>query len=341
MEAVNQKADTTISNKAKSMLKPKLKQFALGLLITTSIMSAGTGVYAADLVDSCGKAKASTDTVVSNTTINIIDNSKGDVPVGIASKLGCDTSAEETYHLIFGKELASYGIVLKCDKKDTELRDYENNVGTIGTVKLTNTEVIDISNSVLSSDSKQVASNENINKTSTSLMDVVGSSLTEAEKQTNKKNQKSKARAVITTNVDQTEALLSIDCADENYKGAIVQLTPEDRDILERLVMGEAGGEGYEGAALVAQAIRDTMVYRGFGSVAEVRSALKYSGSLKREPNQSVLNAVSYVFDEGGVVVKHPIFYFYAPGMVKSSFHESQKFIIEHGGHRFFSPWSY
>ena len=153
-----------------------------------------------------------------------------------------------------------------------------------------------------------------------------------------KKNAK-RARAVINTNVDQTEALMEIRCADENYRGAIVQLTPEDREILERLVMGEAGGEGYEGAALVAQAIRDTMVYKGFGSVEEVRKACGYSGSLKREPNENVKNAVRYVFDEGGVVVKHHIFYFYAHKSITSKFHESQKFIIEHGGHRFFSTW--
>ena len=90
---------------------------------------------------------------------------------------------------------------------------------------------------------------------------------------------------------------------------------------------------------MVAQAIRDAIVYKGFNSVAEVRSALSYSGRTDKEPNQDVLNAVSYIFDQGGCAVKHPIYYFYAHHRITSDWHESQKFIAEVGNHRFFSTW--
>lgn len=143
----------------------------------------------------------------------------------------------------------------------------------------------------------------------------------------------------IENKVDQSSALLKIEEPDDNYNGAIVQLTEEDRNLLERLVTGEAGGEGKEGAALVAQAIRDTMVYKGYNSIEDIRQKLKYSGSINKEPNQDVKDAVAFIFDEGGMAVKHKIFYFYAPKLVESEFHEQQKFIIEHGGHRFFSEW--
>ena len=126
---------------------------------------------------------------------------------------------------------------------------------------------------------------------------------------------------------------------DENYISKPLKVTGKDRDILERLVMGEAGGEGFEGAVLVAQTIRDTMIYKGYNSVESVRKALKYSGSLKRAPNDDVLRAVEYVFDQGGMGVQHKLIYFYAPKMVSSSFHESQKFIVQYGGHKFFSSW--
>ena len=319
------------------MENPISKQFAICLLVAASVLTIGSNsVSAAELSTSYGKTKCTEDKVVENTKINIIDK-EGDVPTEVANKLGCDVTEENTYHLIFGEELASYGIILKSDKSKDELKNYEDNVAAIKVVKLTNTDTIDISNSVLSSDNKQVASEEKTGNQSRLLVDMVEDTLNEVEKDNQKRSKK--AKAVITTNVDQTDALLSISCADENYRGAIVELTPEDRDILERLVMGEAGGEGYEGAALVAQAIRDTMVYKGFGSVEEVRKACGYSGSLKREPNQDTLNAVRYVFDEGGIVVKHHIFYFYAHKSITSKFHESQKFIIEHGGHRFFSTW--
>ncbi len=144
------------------------------------------------------------------------------------------------------------------------------------------------------------------------------------------------AAAVIVSDVDQSDALLEIEEPDENYNGVIIELDAKDRDLLEHLVMGEAGSEGYEGACLVAQAIRDAIVYKGFKSVAEVRKGMKYSGSIKKEPNEDVLNACKFIFDEGGCVVKHRILYFYAPKYCSGKWHNTQHFIIEYGGHRFF-----
>lgn len=137
-----------------------------------------------------------------------------------------------------------------------------------------------------------------------------------------------------------SDALLAGNAYDENYKHPVVSLSANDRYILEHLVMGEAGGQGFEGCALVAQCIRDAMVYRGYDTVEDVRKGLKYSGSLKREPNQDVLDAVSYIFDNGGIAVHHKIIYFYSPSMVSSKFHESQQLIVEYGGHRYFSTWN-
>lgn len=150
------------------------------------------------------------------------------------------------------------------------------------------------------------------------------------------KDRKNRAEKV---KVNQGKALLSIDNADPNYKGGIVKLTPEDRDLCERLVMGEAGGQGFIGTALVAQALRDSILYRGYGSVAEVRRSCGYTGRIDRKPNDDVLDAVAFIFDDGGYAVKHTVYFFYAPGICTSSWHESQQFIVEYKGHRFFSTW--
>lgn len=123
---------------------------------------------------------------------------------------------------------------------------------------------------------------------------------------------------------------------DPNYTGTVVKVTGNDRDILERLVMGEAGGEGFLGACLVAQCIRDTMVEDNVRTVEQVRRAYGYTGSLSRTPNSDVLRAVKFIFDEGGYAVKHKIHYFYAYQWCTSSWHETQLFVIQHGGHRFF-----
>ena len=130
--------------------------------------------------------------------------------------------------------------------------------------------------------------------------------------------------------------LLDISHPDSNYRGTAISVTGNDRDILERLVMGEAGNQGFEGAALVAQAIRDMYILGDFSSVDSVRRNCGYSGSLRRTPNQDVLDAVSFIFDEGGYAVKHRVLYFYAPALVRSSFHESQNLVIDYKDHRFF-----
>jgi len=133
--------------------------------------------------------------------------------------------------------------------------------------------------------------------------------------------------------------LLEIANPDKSYKGYSISLSDYDRDILERLVMGEAGGEGYIGCCLVAQAIRDTMISDGYKSVESLRTSMGYYASLYNTPNQDALDAVKFIFDEGGAAVQHNIIYFYAPAVCTSGFHESQEFVVDYNGHRFFDRW--
>ena len=233
------------------------------------------------------------------------------VAADIAEVLGIKVDEEEAYSLVFGEELAKYDIVYKSYDSEEVLNDRFQDLNTITPTDLGDVSLIDI---------PKVDALDNV----------------ESKKDIQKEEkEREKEREVFLAN--QSDALLITETPDDTYRGTIVPLTPEDRDILERLVMGEAGTEGFEGAALVAQAIRDTMVYKGFTSVESVRKACAYSGTLTREPNQNVLDAVRFIFDEGGMAVKHKIFYFYAPKIVNSAFHESQKFIVEYKGHRFFS----
>lgn len=252
------------------------------------------------------------------------------VSVKVAETLGYEVNEENTYCLIFGEELASYGIVLKSDKTEEELHEYSDNIQPISELKSTENIVVNMTTKEgqkekLSINADKIAEKERL---------VIEQA--EAEEAARKKAEEEAKRKATFTSVSQSGVLLDISNPDPNYTGVKVTLSPEDRDLLERLVMGEAGAEGYVGAALVAQAIRDTMIYKGYGSVAEVRSALKYSGSIKREPNQDVLNAVRFIFDEGGCAVKHRIYYFYAFEWCTSSWHETQNFVIQYGGHRFF-----
>ena len=134
-------------------------------------------------------------------------------------------------------------------------------------------------------------------------------------------------------------ALIAGDRVDENYSGSQVVLDSANRELLEALVMGEAGDQGFIGAALVAQTIHDTMIKDNNYDVNSIRIQHAYSGTIDKQPNEDVKSAVAYIFDKGGMAVQHRLIYFYAPRLVSSSFHESQKFIVSYKGHKFFDNW--
>ena len=114
----------------------------------------------------------------------------------------------------------------------------------------------------------------------------------------------------------------------------IFYLTDYERWVVECVVMGESGGEPYEGQVLVAQCILNACLKDNI-QPSEVRVNYKYSG-WRESPSDSVKRAVSAVFDEGYKITDEFILYFYAPKLCNSKWHETQIFVIECGGHRFF-----
>ena len=114
-------------------------------------------------------------------------------------------------------------------------------------------------------------------------------------------------------------------------------LSDYERQVVEKIVMGEAGGEPYEGQVLVAQCILNASLKDGI-QPSEVRTKYKYSG-WNENPSDDVKNAVSEVFDRGYKAVDEYVLYFYAPKYARGTWHETQKFVIELGGHRFFAEW--
>ena len=112
-------------------------------------------------------------------------------------------------------------------------------------------------------------------------------------------------------------------------------LTDAERDIVERVVMAEAEGEGFDGQRLVAQCILNTAEAMDMRPDEVVLAPNQYA-SPAAEASQEVKDAVSAVFDHGDMVTDEPIRWFYAPRYVYSAWHESKEFVLEHGGHRFF-----
>ena len=133
--------------------------------------------------------------------------------------------------------------------------------------------------------------------------------------------------------------LMDIDNPDPNYTSYAINLSPADRDLAERIVMGEAGHTGYTGMALVAQTLRDNFVRGGYSDIATVISTHGYYGSTSITPTQECKDVVNFIFDQGGAAVQHRVLVFYASNYCSSSWHESQQFVCQYGYQRFFDCW--
>lgn len=120
----------------------------------------------------------------------------------------------------------------------------------------------------------------------------------------------------------------------ETAKGPYYPLTEWERDLVERVVMAEAGGEPYLGQKAVAQCILNASLLRQIPP-AKVVTALKYTKA-RPEPTESVKQAVAAVFDDGEAVFDRDVIYFYAPALATSRWHESQVYVVTIGCHRFF-----
>ncbi len=135
--------------------------------------------------------------------------------------------------------------------------------------------------------------------------------------------------------------LVAIDNPDTTYKCAQVTLSDNDRDLLERLCMGEFGTGGFVGASLIAQAVKNAICFDGYRSVAQVIKECRYTGNTDCVANEECKKAVRYIFDENHDAVQHRIMYMYNPQLVQSPFHESQNYILTYDNVRFFDRWGY
>lgn len=112
-------------------------------------------------------------------------------------------------------------------------------------------------------------------------------------------------------------------------------ITKEDKVTLERIVEGEAGGESFEGKCWVATCLRNAMEKDGL-TAEQVRVSYQYSG-WKENVSEETERAVAEVFERGNKT-HDSVLWFYSPKWCNSEWHESQRFVEEIGGHRFFAP---
>ena len=126
----------------------------------------------------------------------------------------------------------------------------------------------------------------------------------------------------------------------ENRKAVYIEectgdypITEDERETLEHIVEGEAGGESFEGKRWVATCLRNAMEKDGL-TAEQVRVSYQYSG-WKENVSEETQRAVAEVFERGNKT-HDSVLWFYAPKWCNSEWHESQQFVAEIGGHRFF-----
>lgn len=131
----------------------------------------------------------------------------------------------------------------------------------------------------------------------------------------------------------EVEYLLDIDNPDPNYTPQSFSLSDSERYQIACVVMGEFGGGGFTGCALIAQSIRDAMAEYGY-SASSVTSSMGYYG-YNSSPNSSSYEAVDWIFD-GNAAAQHRILYMNnSPG----GWHGTQQYILDYQGVWFFDKW--
>ena len=110
-------------------------------------------------------------------------------------------------------------------------------------------------------------------------------------------------------------------------------LTEEELRLVCGIVMREAEGESYEGKMAVAQCILNQCEYE---NTRPAGVAWKFASPCESWSGE-VLEAVTAVFHEGQTVTTENILWFYAPAKSAGTFHNTQRFVMEIGGHRFYA----
>lgn len=132
--------------------------------------------------------------------------------------------------------------------------------------------------------------------------------------------------------------LLALDYPNTSYSCRHVELSDENRAIVESICMAENEAGGFIGAALVAQSLKNAMVYYGSDNVAGLLGHLHYTKGRNANISKDVRDAVIYIFDMDKNAVQHRILFKYKPEDKNklSEFHEDKEYVCTYNNVRFF-----
>lgn len=129
------------------------------------------------------------------------------------------------------------------------------------------------------------------------------------------------------------EFLLDADNIDYGYIPKAISLSGDEREEITRIVMGEFGGGGFTGCALIAQCIRDAIDSYGYSAMS-IKSSMQYYG-YNSYPSAECYEAVDWIFD-GNAAVQHRIL---VMNNSSGGWHATQNFVVYYQGVWFYDMW--
>lgn len=124
------------------------------------------------------------------------------------------------------------------------------------------------------------------------------------------------------------------------YRPYAKELTQKECNLLIQVVLAECRGESVMGQIAVAQCIRDAMEYENTTAI-EIISKYQYAtkvdwDTISPQSIEIAVDVIDKVFVKGVRATPYRILYFYNPDEVQSQWHESQKYVMTLGNHKFF-----
>lgn len=124
--------------------------------------------------------------------------------------------------------------------------------------------------------------------------------------------------------------------------GHILELTAEERVLVERVVAAEARGESLMGQMAVAQVIRDRCLLGDLQVTEVVYAKDQFAQPYDGEISSTTEAAVGFVFEGGHNVFEGPVTHFYAHDLIDAPDWTNEiTFVGEIGGHSFYTEAEY
>ncbi len=150
----------------------------------------------------------------------------------------------------------------------------------------------------------------------------------------------------VITNADlrsQVEKLQTVAYAQQiEEREQVLELTVQERELVERVVAAEARGESFEGQMAVAQVIRDRCLISGLPVEKVVYVEEQFAGPYSGEISSTTEAAVGFVFEGGHNIFEMPVTHFYAHDLIEAPDWTTELIFIEEiGGHSFYTEAKY